>query len=556
MFAILLFGAVGCGQAQTQAPNPELQKAFNLNNRGKFKQAEQILNELVKAQPANSRAWYQLGYARHSQGSFVTAIEAYREAAKNAQMKSPALYNIACAEARMGRKDDALSTLQEACNAGFNNADQLENDSDFDALKQEAAFIAFIEAMRKRERLFVEDTRIIHRINGENAGDEFGWVARIVGDVDKDGALDFVATAPSHGKGNGKIYVYSGKSGKLLFDATGKNAERLGNGASGAGDVNKDGTPDVICGAPNGPKGGGAYVFSGIDGKVLHQLSIGKSGAKFGYKVGQLGDVDNDGHEDVAVTALSGDGDQPGSGAAFVYSGKTGDQLFELKGERAGDKFGSAIAGSNQNGQIFVAVGAQDAGTNRGGCVYVYRIKESMPTLAFKIKGDKNSVDLGQMFVSFPGDSDQDGTIDVYASDFSDGTAANGTGKIVVHSGATGKELYSIKGVQPGEGFGTSPSDAGDVNGDGIGDLVVGAWQHRSGAPSGGKVTLFDGSNGKELDAWTCAVQGDTFGFDAVGIGDVDGDRQVDFLLTSAWANIRGPKTGRVFVIAGDKYTK
>ena len=552
----LLFGAQRCGQAQTQAPNPKLQQGFSLNRQGRFDQAEKILGELVKEEPANARAWYQLGYARHSQESFAEAIEAYREAARSKPMKLPAFYNIACAQARMGKNDDAMATLQAACDLGFNNADRLEYDPDFDALKQDKVFIDFVDAMRKRERLFVEDTRVIHRINGENAGDEFGWVARIVGDVDSDGVLDFVATAPSHGKGNGKVYVYSGKLGNLLFDVIGKNAERLGNGASGAGDVNNDGTPDVICGAPNGPTGGSAYVYSGVDGKTLHQFSLGKIGAKFGYKVGALGDIDNDGHDDLGVTAMSGEWSQPGSGAAYVFSGKTGKQLFQLSGERTGDKFGSAIAGSNQQGQIFVAVGAQDAGTNRGGCVYVYRIKDSMPTLAFKIEGDQNSADLGQMFVSFPGDLDQDGTIDVYASDFRDSTAAPGAGKIVVHSGATGQELYSIQGVQPGEGLGTSPSNAGDVTGDGIGDLVVGAWQHRSGAPSGGKVTLFDGANGRELDAWTCAVQGDTFGFDAVGIGDVDGDQQVDFLLTSAWANIRGPKTGRVFVIAGDKYGK
>jgi len=406
------------------------------------------------------------------------------------------------------------------------------------------------------QKLFVEDTRIIHRISGEQAGDEFGWVARVVGDVDQDGVLDFVSTAPSAEKGNGKIYVYSGKTGKLLFDATGKNAERLGNGASGAGDVNNDGTPDVICGAPRGPDGGKAYVFSGVDGTVLHSLASPKAKARFGYKVGSLGDINDDQHADFAVTALAGDGEQPGAGAAYAYSGKTGEQLFALNGTRTGDKFGSAIAGYNQSGQVFVAVGAQDAGANRGGCVYVYRIKNSRPTFAFRIDGDENSVDLGQMFLSFPGDVDQDGTIDVYASDFSDSSAAKGAGKIVVHSGATGKELYSITGIQAGEGFGTSPSDAGDVNNDGIGDLVVGAWQHRTGAPSGGKVTLYDGATAQELDTWTCAVKGDTFGFDAVGIGDVDGDGQTDFLLTSAWANIHGPKTGRVFVIAGEKYAQ
>lgn len=554
--AMLAFGGSGCGQAQTPAPSQKLQQAFALNQQAKFKQAEKLLDEVVKAQPNHGGAWYQMGFARHSQGKYESAIEAYRIAVKTPRVKSSALYNIACAQARLGNTSEALASLQSACEAGFKNPDQIEHDADLASLKSESSFKDLVAKLRNNERLFVEDTRIIHRINGENAGDEFGWVARIVGDVDHDGALDFVSTAPSFGKGNGKIYVYSGKSGKLLFDVTGNNRERLGNGASGAGDVNADGTPDVICGAPNSPGGGAAYVYSGVDGKVLHQFSMGKKGAQFGYKVGSLGDVNGDNHDDVAVTAYTADGGKPKSGIALAYCGKTGKELMKFEGERTGDKFGSAVAGSNQDGKILVAIGAQDAGANQGGIVYVYKIENVKPTLAFKIVGDDKSVNLGQMFLSFPGDADQDGTMDVYASDFSDATAANAAGKIVVASGATGKELYCIMGTQPGEGFGTSPSDAGDVNGDGVGDLVVGAWQHRSGAPSGGKVTLYDGATAIELDAWTCAVQGDTFGFDAVGIGDVDGDKRVDFLLTSAWANIRGPKTGRVFVIAGEDYTK
>ena len=69
--------------------------------------------------------------------------------------------------------------------------------------------------------------------------------------------------------------------------------------------------------------------------------------------------------------------------------------------------------------------------------------------------------------------------------------------------------------------------------------------------PSGGKVYLYSGASGKQLAAWTCKQQGDTFGFDATGLGDVDGDGAIDFLLTSAWSPVHGPKTGRVFIFAG-----
>ena len=70
---------------------------------------------------------------------------------------------------------------------------------------------------------------------------------------------------------------------------------------------------------------------------------------------------------------------------------------------------------------------------------------------------------------------------------------------------------------------------------------------------AGGKVYLHSGKDGTLIRAWTCRVMGDTFGFDATGMGDVDGDGATDFLLTSAWSGIRGVKSGRVFVLAGDR---
>lgn len=298
-------------------------------------------------------------------------------------------------------------------------------------------------------------------------------------------------------------------------------------------------------------EGGVAEVLSGKDGSSLLSLRGAQAGGRFGYKVCGLGDINGDGRADVAVTALAADGSHPGSGRCYGYSGLDGKQLFALDGEATGDQFGSAVAASDNARHPMLAVGAQDAGPGKRGRVYVYRFKEGEPKLAFTIAAENSSRELRQMFVSFPGDLDADGVPDIYCSDFHDSAAGPGSGRVFVYSGENGKKLLDLKGAQPGEGFGTSVSDAGDANADGIADLVVGAWQNQEKARSAGKVYLHSGADGKLLRAWTCLQQGDTLCFDATRIGDVDGDGQIDFLLSSAWSPARGQKTGRVFIIAG-----
>jgi hypothetical protein len=155
------------------------------------------------------------------------------------------------------------------------------------------------------------------------------------------------------------------------------------------------------------------------------------------------------------------------------------------------------------------------------------------------------------MFTSIVGDVNRDGVADIYASDFSNAASGPVTGRIYVRSGIDGRPLLTLTGERAGDAFGVGPADVGDVDKDGYDDLVIGAWQHASAAPSGGKIYLYSGRDGRLMRSITGRIAGETLGFDAAGIGDVDGDGTVDLLVTSSWSNIRGFRSGRMFVISG-----
>jgi hypothetical protein len=290
-------------------------------------------------------------------------------------------------------------------------------------------------------------------------------------------------------------------------------------------------------------------VLSGKDGRVLREFR-GANGAGFGTRVSEAGDLDRDGHADLLVCATQETMEEGTFGTARVYSGKTGTELLLLTGEAPGDGFGNACDGATRGGESWLVIGAPNGGEGGRGLTYVF---DSAGAVRFVIEAEPSGQELGGMFVSLVGDVDADGTSDVYASDWYDGARGQATGRIYVHSGASGARLLTLTGESAGECFGIGPADAGDVDGDGHADLAIGSWQDSRAARSGGSVSVFSGKDGRRLRRITCRVPGDTFGFDATGLGDIDGDGVVDLLASSGWSRIKGSRTGRVFVIAGER---
>ncbi len=513
--------------------------------------AVELLQQIVADDPSHAIAWVLLGRLHQSKGELDMALDAFLKASGFPQTRGRAMYSLGVLHAQRDDVEKAFEWLFLAKDSANVDVTAIGTSNNIEKLKADPRYAALFPTKEQYADPFVEPVHIVHEWRGEASGDQFGWIARNIGDVDGDGVHDVTTSAPTNAEGGpaaGKVYVYSGKTAELRWTARGNEGAQLGLGIEAAGDVNGDGVPDVLAGAPGEDK---AYVYSGGDGALLLSL-VGKKGDFFGRKVSDIGDWNDDGHDDVLIGAPSNSENGENAGAAYVFSGRDGSQLFEWLGEDGGDRLGSSAAGFKRDEQSFIVIGAPGAGSRDSGRTYVYKDLSQSPF--FVIESDSTGASLGGMFVSVAGDVDADGVPDIYASDWQNAALGRSTGRVYVHSGADGSNLYTMTGEAAGDGFGIGVADAGDVNADGHADLIIGAWQHASAAPSGGKCYLFSGRDGSLINSYTGKVPGETFGFDTTGMGDVNGDGTIDFLLTSAWSAINGSHSGRMFIVSGPSH--
>lgn len=395
-------------------------------------------------------------------------------------------------------------------------------------------------------------------LNGEANGDLFGHSVSSAGDVNCDGYSDLLIGANGNTSSTGKAYIFfGGTAPDNLPDATmtgESTGNQLGVAVSNAGDMNGDGYGDVISGATQiSTAAGRVYLYDYfMRGEIVTDLTIiaESSISAFGNSVASAGDVNGDSFNDVIVGAP---GYSSNIGRAYIYFG--GDQMnavsdLTLSGEASQNFFGCSVASAgDMNGDGFsdVIVGAYGNTTNTGKA-YIYFGGSSMNNVVdVTLTGEATNNYFGNS-VSGAGDVNGDGYTDVIVGAY--GNTTN-TGKAYIFfGGATINNVVDVtmSGEATTNFFGASVSDAGDVNNDGYSDVIVGARGFNS---LTGRAYIFYGEinmNNVADVTLTGELAGNEFGTSVSSAGDVNRDGFSD-VVVGAPAN--SSSTGRAYVFLG-----
>jgi hypothetical protein len=391
---------------------------------------------------------------------------------------------------------------------------------------------------------FEEDVDVLAVIHGDASSGYFGWAVSELADVDGDGITDVLLSDPYRVTG-GLAAAYSGATGAEIWTVERTGPNYYGYAIADAGDTNRDGISDVLAGDLNPAANGAVELLDGIDGSVIHRFEGATLGDRMGAAVASAGDVDGDGAADLLVGAPGTDTSSgTDSGRVHVFSGDDFATLRVIDGPVAGGLFGTAtdLAGDlDGDGRRDFVIGARDADPKGNGAAYAY--SSATGAQLWRFAAPRTGEDLGSFFVAGLDDLNGDGTPDVYAADYADRAHGQGTGRAFVLDGAHGTPFITWTGYRNKEGVGPG-REAGDVDGDGTQDLAIGHYTSSDGGRGAGKVTLLSGATGTVLRTITSTTRGENFGFDTVGLGDVNGDGLPDLLVSAA--------TGQaVYVIAG-----
>ncbi|MBY0335615.1 MAG: FG-GAP-like repeat-containing protein [Acetobacteraceae bacterium] len=465
------------------------------------------------------------------------------------------------------------------------------------------------------------------RLDGATAVDEVGYSVASAGDVNGDGFADFIVgarTTDNNARGNsGSAYVVFGQAsgfsnfdlgspgglGTQGFRIDGATAgEQAGFSVASAGDVNGDGLADLIVGAylaDNNGRGnsGSAYVvfgqasgFANVDlaslGTQGFRLDGQAVGDNAGFSVASAGDVNGDGFADVIVGAYLADNNgRSSSGSAYVVFGQAsgfatidlaaglGTQGFRIDGQMTSGAAGRSVASAgdvNGDGFADVIVGAMFANNNgrsASGSAYVVFGQASgfanvdlanLGARGFRIDGAASSDNIG-VAVASAGDVNGDGFGDIIVgANVADNNGRPNSGSAYVVFGKAsgfanidlaaglGTQGFRIDGAAASDGAGASVASAGDVNGDGIGDVIVGAnvADNNGRTTSGSAYVVFGQASGfANVDLASLGAQGvridgaagnDQAGSSVASAGDLDGNGFADLVVGARLASSNG----------------
>lgn len=409
-------------------------------------------------------------------------------------------------------------------------------------------------------------------------GIRFGAAVSTAGDVNGDGYADIIVSAHLAGTNQeGKACVFHGSSGGMAFpvewsDSGGQNYAWYGQSVNCAGDVNGDGYADVIVGAPSydgvGNNSGQAYVYlgsaSGLNTTEYWMQGGEVASDNFGRSVSTAGDVNGDGFSDIIVGA-DGYGD---GGRAYVYLSTANGPSVSDDWEDYGNNnnhLGSALqtAGDvNADGYADVLVGADtfSGGDTAEGVVYLYEGSSTgLSTVAqWTNEGNNAGANMG-CSVGTAGDVNGDGYADAIAGaeDFTNGETEEGRAFVFAGSasGLISPAIWTAEANEANAKFGSCVSTAGDVNGDGYADVIVGAHQYDGGTPYDGRAFVYHGNTGGVSAVADTVLMSDqentAFGYAVSTAGDVNGDGYSDVIVGDRWYVDEAAVVGRVFVYAG-----
>ena len=405
-------------------------------------------------------------------------------------------------------------------------------------------------------------------LNGVDALDFSGSAVSGAGDINGDGLDDIIIgahLADPNDSGSGTSYIIFGKTGgnavELSAIADGDNNDGFvlngvsendysGFSVSGAGDVNGDGLDDILIGAyradPNGTDSGASYLVFGKTGGGIVELSEiddannsdgfvlnGTAGDQSGRSVSGVGDVNGDGLDDIIIGARYADpNDNANSGASYVVFGKSDGGIVELSdidNNTTTDTTGFAINGVDGfDWSGFSVSAAGDVNGDGMDDILIGAYRAASPDTAFNVLAS------GTSYVVF-------GKSDGGIVELSDIEQANGGG-------------FAINGADANDYSGFSVSGAGDINGDGLDDVIVGARyaDPNTNANSGTSYVVFGKSDGEivqlsDIENTTgggFAINGvdaaDRSGRSVSGVGDFNGDGLDDIIVGASLAEFAG----------------